>query len=483
MSNKRRSPLRVFLFFLVGCLAIIGAVLVVEKLRGGSKLKRAKAAYIADGGSFERESRWASSVPHSENFGAIPALRGIAAQDPTGESLRAKLGKLGFQGSSQPWPRGTAGARKRGHEPFQKRDLTPFHDYFLNNGMLDVPVHTDDLARDLFEAFESKHGDTIAALNAGSTRPSSVFLPLASDRLAPGMPISEETHPHLQTAQLLTKGLMLHATLALRTGSPDVALDDIRTMQKLAIAAQADSRVLLTHLVSSALTSISMAPIWEGLTDRSWSDAQLQELQSILAGRDFAAEMRAGIEGEIIATDEIIVNFKDFLNSYAPDHDLRKYYPLYSPWLDHNRARMIELYHKGIIQASKKHYREAHSVTGSLIDNIADTSDFSPRTIVAKFVSSSAPTVVSRAARTDAELRQAIIAAALERHFLAKQAYPDELAALAPDFVDGVPLDPAVARPMRYERTPDGRYRLWSIGTDGKDDGGSRGDIIWSYPP
>ena len=55
-------------------------------------------------------------------------------------------------------------------------------------------------------------------------------------------------------------------------------------------------------------------------------------------------------------------------------------------------------------------------------------------------------------------------------------------------------------KPMRYRKSTDGRYALWSIGFDGKDDGGKRaldakkpgvtrfydaayvGDWVWDFP-
>jgi len=63
---------------------------------------------------------------------------------------------------------------------------------------------------------------------------------------------------------------------------------------------------------------------------------------------------------------------------------------------------------------------------------------------------------------------------------------------------DKVLLDPCDHKPMRYARIPAGRYKLWSLGFDGDDDGGkviaspkdaqqasadarTPGDWVWSY--
>lgn len=92
----------------------------------------------------------------------------------------------------------------------------------------------------------------------------------------------------------------------------------------------------------------------------------------------------------------------------------------------------------------------------------------------------------------------AATACALERHWLARGSYPESLAALAPEF-GPLPPDPMSGQPFRYERTADGRFRLWSIGWNGKDDGGTvawngnststsrnidfeQGDWVWPVP-
>ena len=78
--------------------------------------------------------------------------------------------------------------------------------------------------------------------------------------------------------------------------------------------------------------------------------------------------------------------------------------------------------------------------------------------------------------------------------------YPDSLDAV--QLADGKPLPPDImnGKPMNYRKTTDGRYALWSVGFDGRDDGGKRmldekhpentkfhddkyaGDWVWDFP-
>ena len=74
-------------------------------------------------------------------------------------------------------------------------------------------------------------------------------------------------------------------------------------------------------------------------------------------------------------------------------------------------------------------------------------------------------------ARTIAKLRAARTALAVERYRIAKGILPDELAELVPSYLESTPEDPFDGNPIRYKKLPRG-YVVYSIGTDGKDDGG-----------
>lgn len=62
---------------------------------------------------------------------------------------------------------------------------------------------------------------------------------------------------------------------------------------------------------------------------------------------------------------------------------------------------------------------------------------------------------------------------ALRAYHAKHQAYPETLEALTPAYLQAVPRDPfGDGTPLRYRRTKD-RYVLYSVGPDGKDDGGT----------
>ena len=84
----------------------------------------------------------------------------------------------------------------------------------------------------------------------------------------------------------------------------------------------------------------------------------------------------------------------------------------------------------------------------------------------------------------------AATACALERFYLTRHSYPTTLAELVPEIANAITIDRANGKPLNYRWTPDGWFRLWSVGRDVNDDGGvfrrgedERGsDLVWPRP-
>jgi len=73
-----------------------------------------------------------------------------------------------------------------------------------------------------------------------------------------------------------------------------------------------------------------------------------------------------------------------------------------------------------------------------------------------------------------AETRQrlGITAIALKRYELKYGKLPLNLKTLAPEFLSAVPIDPMSGKALCYRLNGDGSFVLYSVGEDGKDDGG-----------
>jgi type II secretory pathway pseudopilin PulG len=104
--------------------------------------------------------------------------------------------------------------------------------------------------------------------------------------------------------------------------------------------------------------------------------------------------------------------------------------------------------------------------------------------------------IPQKAALAQSEADLAMVACALERYRLAQGQYPGELNALIPRFAAALPHDIINGQPLKYSRTDNGRFILYSVGWNEKDDGGvvaatrdnpqrqdtQQGDWVWQYP-
>lgn len=78
-----------------------------------------------------------------------------------------------------------------------------------------------------------------------------------------------------------------------------------------------------------------------------------------------------------------------------------------------------------------------------------------------------------RAIQAEIARNVAVTAIALKRYQLRHDHLPDTLDQLVPEFVKSVPTDCMNGRPLRYRRNTDGTFLLYSVGDNGKDDGGN----------
>ena len=81
------------------------------------------------------------------------------------------------------------------------------------------------------------------------------------------------------------------------------------------------------------------------------------------------------------------------------------------------------------------------------------------------------PMFIRREAREAALFESATTALAVERYRLARAGVPETLGRLVPDYLAAVPEDPFDGAPLRYKRVDRG-FTVYSVGEDGKDDGG-----------
>ena len=167
-----------------------------------------------------------------------------------------------------------------------------------------------------------------------------------------------------------------------------------------------------------------------------------------------------------------------------------------SGWLYQNQLRcarpMVEIYlpvadvNQGIISPAAAHRGDARVE--------ADTKHHNPYNIAEKLFLSALGNAARKFAFGQSSADLARVAIALERYRLAQGSCPEALDALAPQFIDKLPHDVINGQPLKYRRTDDGQFILYSVGWNETDDGGKveltkngnadvkRGDWVWRYP-
>lgn len=308
---------------------------------------------------------------------------------------------------------------------------------------------------------------------------------------------------HLGTLKSLSHLFRVRAAARLHSGDADGAFADTRAAFRLAEVLATDP-VLISLLVRLAQTSSAVAIAWEGLGAQRWTDPQLAELQSLLARLDFRDAAIAAFRGERILGNAMYENMiagrlpqvseaSASAPALGPGGPLRALGFAPIGLLRRNQVHQNRLY--DILIADLQHPSwpatlTATQDTGALLRRLG-LKPLTPDTVLPSALLPAIAHVQAKAAREDVIVRLAQVACALERHRLRNGRHPDRLDDLVPGLLSVLPLDPMNRQPFRYERTEDGGFRLWSVGLNGRDDGGvmprstdndREGDWVWPSP-
>jgi len=271
-----------------------------------------------------------------------------------------------------------------------------------------------------------------------------------------------------------------------------------------------DEPFLISYLVRLADVQLALQPVWEGLAEHAWSDAQLQELQARLSQYDFIADMERPLEGERAAgvmTADLLARGKYNLNVLTGDPtpsgstlvDLwgriapRGWY--YLEQLSYCRLYQLQL--NGAFDAKQKRVfpGQINANIQALNQNFAGRNPISTictrHQLLAVIMLPALSRVPVKAAAGQIATDEAVIACALERCRVANGQFPESLEVLVPKYISQLPNDVLSGEPYKFHLRPDGQFVLYSVGWNEKDDGGvpgktlfdeKQGDWVWQYP-
>jgi hypothetical protein len=322
---------------------------------------------------------------------------------------------------------------------------------------------------------------------------------------------------HLPMVKGACRRLELKACAELAGVQSDQALEDVKLMFRLADSLKEDP-FLISYLVRIACGQVALEPIWEGLAEHRWSEAQLQELETRLQQYNFIADLKTTLAAEqaaSIATIELVRKkgpwYVDYIGCEvnAPpggDSMLAKCAWLVvvpQGWYDQEELNYSRAFHLELatsLDPTKERVSPARVKADNLaFEQMMSVSGFAGtklgiilhHRLMATMLLPALGRVIVKSAAAQTAFNQAAIACALERYRLTNGHFPESLETLAPRFIAQLPNDVLTGEPYKYRLRDDGRFVLYSVGWDEKDDGGvpgktlfndQQGDWVWEYP-
>ncbi len=330
---------------------------------------------------------------------------------------------------------------------------------------------------------------------------------------------------HLPPAKSLSQWFGADLQNSLRNGKNQTALKDLLAALAIPRVLEND-RILISELVRIAIASINLGTTWEALQVDVWTDEQLAQIQAAWEKTTFATNMVRSLRVERADGDTYYERFRksndetstymfqDWLQTLIGDNDslashwwqhefFRKqiYCRVWRfAWLDQDERFYLESMQQLLEDHSTGAQKAAHSVEEYWFglgkappQNFYDDWRFS---MSAQSLASLSRATV-KADRAETERSIVLCAIALKRHLLRHGSPPSDLIALVPEFLPSVPVDFMDGKSVKYRLNPDGRFTLYSIGEDGKDEGGdatllddkngtrslwARKDYVWPLP-
>ncbi|HTR41043.1 MAG TPA: hypothetical protein VMH87_05460 [Pseudomonadales bacterium] len=294
----------------------------------------------------------------------------------------------------------------------------------------------------------------------------------------------------------------------LHSGDAASAVENIRTALAI-IQALRQERYVITELVRMAMANIMVSANWELLQATNLSEQQLSDLQTGWANLDFIQSGVNALEMERASGQVTTAKWRrsneDLISSVyltpkaranlgmepltawdkvkiKPRIILWRYWWSYPDELRQIKGSQVLIDTMRAAQTNGS-FEEAIENQSKSLDELGITGlddefpslfggDPNFHSMLSEGITSLSG-VARRMMAAETAKRTMITAIALKRYQLKHGNYPPDLKVLVPEFLTAVPLDPVDGQPLRYRLNSDGTFLLYSIGPNGKDDGGN----------
>ncbi len=515
--TKKSRGWRILRWGLIGFAIFITLAAVFhteENWRGWQAWQKFKQQAEASGEKLDFASIIPPPVTDEQNFalapivasaysGSLDKLGNIIVPPKTNVINRLDMDiRLGVSGhtalanTSGSWAKGATTDLKK-WQRFYREAANP------TNGIL-VSPEPQSPAADVLLAL-SKYDSNIDELRQASRRPLSRF-PLNYDSKNPFAILL----PHL-TMRKCAQILQLRTLAELELGQSEKALADIKLSLRVMDSIRSEP-FLISHLVRMAELQILLQPVYEGLAKHQWSDAELVELDRELSKLDFLADCQSSMRGERNAALAMIDSMRRNGNAYESLTIIQQIQGndstvkfrkilgsvifLATPhgWFWLNEVAIGDMHQRWTLQMNDRARQLFHPKLAREADDYLRHLPRRPWNLFAALIMPAITPMQQKFGYSQNAVNMARGACALERFRLAHKEYPNSLDLLSPRFMDPVPHDVIGGQPLKYRRTDDGRFALYSLGWNETDEGGKvgldkkgsldmkTGDWVWEYP-
>ena len=458
---------------------------------GARQWRATQAMLKAEGETLDFRATMNEPIPESENFCAIPLLKDLALVvdndankgEPAEKRKRLDALKLPLNGKGSARP-------KLANPALGKRtDFKAWADWLRKEGSLPMPADSGDAARDVLVSL-AKHDAALQELAAGLNRTKAQWTPEWRTRELPENLFSVPL-PQYSISRGVNQTLCLRASAAARVGDAVKAHETTLIMAQFC-QADLNEPFIIGLLVATADTSFLCGSTWELCDGHAGTAEDFARLETALTGLDLHRSILRAWRSELAGA----VNSLQYMKRHRSEivdliqmadgggqtsRGALSYFAVQAIPLglfDANTAVLVECEFRFLLKPLRDQgwleARQASRDWEVQLNEMRTEIWRHPSYFMTSLIAPALGNVINNVIYAQTLVNQAIIACALERHHIENGSYPDSLDAVRLADSKPLPPDPMDGKPMRYRKTPDGKYVLWSIGFDGKDDGGKR---------
>jgi hypothetical protein len=460
----------------LACLATLTAAFYTEEnWRGKRAWEHCKRELKANGVVLDWEQFIPPSVPDDQNFFKAPNMQAWFVK-PGGLQAVAKP-------STEPRPAGLDG---------------------LATNALTITVMTNATAAADYLKWSDSFQPSFDLIREALRRP---YARMDGDYSQPyQIPV-----PHFVQARALAQVLAQRTKCCLLLGRPEQALRELTLLNDsrkiMQSAPTGKPMTLVASMINVAITGLYVDTVAYGLQSHAWREPQLTALQEQLQAINLPPFLVESFREEPVYSARCLETitaaaFAELVYGHPPKN-------LWQKLTDPN-YRLMQFLPRGWVYQNMKfavwagqkwdvgfdltnHLVMPGKVERGMREVTEAAAQWAPWRIRLENAVPNFTKAILRTAQNQTLVNQAQIVCALERFRLAQGNYPETLDALVPQFVARLPHDIISGQSFKYWRTADGRFQLYSVGWNERDDGGlvaptsgkdptpdpTQGDWVW----